>query len=232
MAYAAEVEALVAPEEFRADQARHLRGLQEIAANIDATVAADAARDQEQVDALFRESESLGRNMIADLSAEYAALAFLGTDPFATDQLVGLSPEEAEYFDQVAAANAEFGRRNSAFGAALGQSYTSTEGLLNALYEAGAGEAYAAVHEVAVAIEPPPRFAADHELFLVVLEEQVRIDRLIGEAARDGDIVKFEVNNHLLGLVTPDTPLSAAWNTATGNPTPDFDSESAIAATS
>ena len=104
VAYAAEVEALVAPEEFRADQARHLRGLQEIAANIDATVAADAARDQEQVDALFRESESLGRNMIADLSAEYAALAFLGTDPFATDQLVGLSPEEAEYFDQVAAA--------------------------------------------------------------------------------------------------------------------------------
>ena len=45
VAYAAELEALVAPEEFRADQARHLRGLQKAVANIDATVAADAARD-------------------------------------------------------------------------------------------------------------------------------------------------------------------------------------------
>ena len=39
------------------------------------------------------------------------------------------------------------------------------------------------------------------------LDEQVRIDRLIGEAARDGDIVKLELNNHLLGLAGGDASV-------------------------
>ena len=109
------------------------------------------------------------------------------------------------------------------------------EALLNALYEAGAGEAWAAVQDVAVTIEPPPRFEGDHERWLVLLEELVRIDRLIGEAARDRDIVAFEVGNHLLGLAGGDASVDFSPEFATTirfAPPPTLDAESAIAATS
>ena len=233
VAYAVEVEALAAPEQFRADQARHVSGLREISANMEAAIAADAARDQEQVDALERNEASLVRNLPADLSPEYAALAF--SPEQGVEAFIGLSPEESDYFDDVAAAQEEFSSRNSQFSAVIGQVYTSTEALLNALYETGAGEAVAAVQDVAVTIEPPPRFEADHARWLVLLEEQVRIDRLIGESARDGDIVKFEVNNKLLGLAANDASIdfSSEFALVIGvPPAPDLGPDSAIAATS
>ena len=233
-AYAVELEALAVPEEFRADLARHVSGLEDIAAKFATVAASDASRDPEEVFALLCDLDGLGRNLLADLSPEYAALAFLSSAP-GPDLFVGLSPEESDYLDSVDAAQAEFGKRASAFFAAISGSYTSTEALLTALYEAGAGEAWAAAQEVAVTLEPPPRFVSEHESWLVLLEELVRLDRLIGEGARDGDIIAFELNNHLglLAMADASVDFSPEFALTIGvQIPPPLDPESAIAATS
>ena len=146
VAYAAELEALDAPERFRADHARHIAGMAEMVTNFDQLIAATEARDSEEADALERSRQSIERNLEAELSPDYVALlSFLQDDGVS---FTDATAEETEYFDAVAAAGEEFAKRNSAFGAALQRSYTSTEALLNALYDAGAGEAVAAVQEV------------------------------------------------------------------------------------
>jgi len=117
-AYAVELEALAVPEEFRADLARHVSGLEDIAAKFATVAASDASRDPEEVFALLSDLDGLGRNLLADLSPEYAALAFLSSAP-GPDLFVGLSPEESDYLDSVDAAQAEFGKRASAFFAAI-----------------------------------------------------------------------------------------------------------------
>jgi hypothetical protein len=242
-AYALEVEALEAPEEFRADKERHLGGLREVAEHFDELIAADAARDRAQVDALLRELDSVFRNLAVDLSPEYAALAFMGLGPVEAEEFGDLSLEERDDLDGVDRAQEEFASRNFEFAAAIRQAYTSQELLLRALYEAGAGQAWQAVLDVADTLEPLPSFEADHELWLALLEELVEIDRLIGEAARDGDMVNFEVNNPRLrlaqGRVAGDfSPAFAAGIGLgpVGCPDPDapqqgLDPESAIAGT-
>jgi len=127
----------------------------------------------------------------------------------------------------------EFAKRSSTFGAAINGTYLSTEALLNALYDAGAGQAMAAVQQVALTIEPPARFESEHELWLALLEEMVRLDVLIGEAARDGDIIAFELNNHLLGLAQTDAAsgFSPEFAATIGTPPGRLDPESALAAT-
>ena len=68
---------------------------------------------------------------------------------------VGLDTDETEYLDAVAAGFDEFARRNREFSAALQQSYSSDELLLQALLRAGAGEAYAAARDAIIEIDPP-----------------------------------------------------------------------------
>jgi hypothetical protein len=231
-AYAVELEGLDPPEEFREELARVVSALEDNVTLFAAVAAADAARDSEELDSLLRELEALDRNVRAGLSPEFAALVYLDDGPV-PDLFVGLSPEDSDYFDSVDAAGNEFAKRSSAFGAAINGTYVSTEALLNALYDAGAGEAWEAVQQVALTIEPPARFESEHELWLALLEELVRLDVLIGEGARDGDIIAFELNNHLLGLALTDAAsgFSPEFATTIGAAPGRLDPESALAAT-
>lgn len=200
--YAEELEGLRAPETLQADRDRHVAGLRALASTVEEAAAAATRRDSLRVDELLARAEGIRRNLVSELSTEYAAVAVVELEALGAGVFVGLSPEERAHLDDVQRAREEFDRRNAAVGAVLDRQYTSAEDLLRALAEAGAGTAFEAVRDVAATLAPPPRFEADHARWLALLDEQVRLDRLIGEAARQGDPARFELANHQLFLAS------------------------------
>ena len=198
----ADLSDLTVPDGFAADLETHLAGIgEEIASRENVTIAA-AARSINQVMQLEDQYSSILRRYLNELSPTYRAWVAASDESRAFVELFGgLTEEEQAYFDGIAAAWREFQRRNAAFGAALEANYTTSDDLLEALAGAGAGTAFEAVYDFAGALTPPLRFEEDHERFLQYLEETVRLDRLIGEAAVNRDMVGFLVANHGLSLV-------------------------------
>jgi hypothetical protein len=191
-----------APEQFAADVERHVPALREFVALLDEELAAARAGDGERARELEQEQRRRLAELATTLSSEYVEFGFLEPYDESFASLFGtLSTDELAYLDQVTRAKDEFERRNAQFGATLGRQYSSPEALLRALAEAGAGQAFAAVQQRALALDPPPRFAGDHERWLEVLEQEVRLDRIIGEAARGGDVVAFLASNLRLSLL-------------------------------
>jgi hypothetical protein len=128
-----------------------------------------------------------------------------------------MSDDEQVYLQGVADATDEFLFRNQQFGRALEGTYPSSAAQMNALYEAGAGDAFAAVRDLARELDPPERFADEHRIWLANLDRQVAVDRLIGENARDGDAAGFLANNIRLGLaVEPYPEIDPAFGSALG----------------
>ncbi len=198
------LESLDAPPELAAEIERHVAELRATITRQEAATAAASAGDDARLTELSDEVALQTANLVAALDPSYAEFAFLS--PFGSDQgdfseFSELDEAEIAYLEGVRSAQNEFDERNANFGRAIQRTYVNDEALLRALYEAGAGEAFAAVQTVALELDPPERFADDHARWLLLLEEQVRLDRLIGEAARDGDRVGFETNNIRLGLL-------------------------------
>lgn len=214
--YVEQLRELEVPAEYREDVSRQVARLDELIDLTEEEQTAAAAGDDARASELVEQRAELLALLASDLSPEYAELAFVTPIEGEFVSLFGeLSEQELAYLDGVRAAENQFARRNADFGRALRGQYASPEALLKALYDAGAGEAFAAVRDVALTLEPPPSFERDHERWLSQLDELVRTDELIGKAARDGDMSGFLANNVRLALVgLPDaadvTPSFAA----------------------
>ncbi len=199
-AYAGLLESLDAPTELEGDIAAQVAVLREVADTLDAVAASAAVGDDRAVTAGYEAVADVLARLAADLSPEYFDLAFVSPIRNRFDSFRGLTEEDLAYLDGTRDARMEFGRRNADAFRAIRGTYPSPEAMMRALYEAGAGEAVPAVEAKVLALSPTERFADEHVWWLALLTEQARLDRLIGEAARDGDPIEFMVINNRLGL--------------------------------
>jgi hypothetical protein len=111
-----------------------------------------------------------------------------------------LRPDERAYLDQVRAAYSLTETNFANFNRILGQSFASSDALLGALSEAGAGTTFSPTLDALQEIDPPERFRLDHELLLDKIEAADASDRAVAEAGENRDIVAFTVANKELSL--------------------------------
>ena len=109
------------------------------------------------------------------------------------DELAGVTPLIVENFDK--------------FFEILTQVYETRGALFGALEEAGAGTTFDAGLAHLEALEPPERYRDEHALAVDALREIQRIDRQVGQAVVDVDLVAFAFANVELGRVTNASPL-------------------------
>jgi hypothetical protein len=210
-AYADVVAGLDLPETFRADAETLVAGLRAevdlVGASVTAVEAADDPALQVAVDARMTAAAELA----SQLDPEWARAAFitsLGSEA-GFDILSfagGVTDEERAYLAAVRAVPQAAAADFACFGDAISRAYTATDALLAVLVECNAGEAIAKNEAAARAIAPPERFKDEHAWLLAGLAESTRLDRLIGEAAVEGDVVKFMANNARLGIPFRPTP--------------------------
>lgn len=197
-------EALDAPDAYGADHGRVLAFLRDELVLLGRQLETVRAEDELRLRELSVEGNTLQRNLVSGLSQSFREF-FLTTEEarVAGEVFGGLTDEESAYLDTLLLGFEEFGKRVAVFGQALSSQFADERAMLKALADAGAGTAFEAV-------TPPARFEAAHELLLEYLEGIVRIDRVIGQAARDGDAVLFGVSN--LELATTETSVQAVLN--------------------
>ncbi len=192
----AALEAVEAPDDYSADHQRVLKYLREdlvlSGRALEAVNADDFLRQQQ----LENDSETLQRNLLADLSESFRSFFLVSEEQqIAGEVFGGLTDEESAYLDVLNEGWQEFARRNAVFAQAVNQQFADERAMLKALADAGAGTAFEAVRTIVEKAVPPARFEAGHALLMNHLNELVRIDRIIGQAARDGDAVRFLVSN-------------------------------------
>ena len=119
------------------------------------------------------------------------------------------TPTDAEqaYLDDVAGVAVLIGEKFAHFGEIIDQVFPTREALFGALAEAGAGTAFDSGLEALEALEPPERFREEHELALDGLRELQRVDRQVGEAVENNDIIAFALANVQLGAVSVTSAL-------------------------
>ena len=172
-AYAARLAALDAPAELAASRELHVAELSRAVGVMDAAQLAAAAGDAARLATLEDAVDAIFAELAASLAPAYADVAFLS--PFSSEfSFVGvfgtLDAAELDYIAAVQEALREFETRNAEFSRAISQTYASTDALLAALYDAGAGNAFAAVRSRAAGLDPPARFADSHRRWLDRLE--------------------------------------------------------------
>lgn len=197
-----EMQQLNPPDRFTAD---HDRAIEFLESQIDAwerQLAATASRETELVVQVNLEIEGMRREAFVDLSSEFAERSGLEAQGLrAADVFGDLNDDEATYLDAVAAGFDEFGRRNRVFGRTITQSYVNDDLLLQALLDAGAGEAFAAARDAIVLIDPPVSYAEGHQQLVAYLDGAVALDLEVAAAAERRDVVGFEVANFHLSLL-------------------------------
>ncbi|MCH8223611.1 MAG: hypothetical protein IH868_09410 [Chloroflexi bacterium] len=196
----AALEAIEAPEDYSPDHQRVLKYLRDdlvlSGQALEAVNADDFLRQQQ----LENDSETLQRNLLADLSESFRSFFLISDEAIAAGETFGgLSDEESAYLDVLNEGWQEFAKRNAVFAQAVNQQFADERAMLKALADAGAGTAFEAVRTIVEKAVPPPRFEAGHVLLMNHLDELVRIDRIIGQAARDGDALQFLTSNFELG---------------------------------
>ena len=194
------LEAIKVPDDYSADHQRVLKYLREdlvlSGQQLEAVNADDILRQQE----LSNDGQTLQRNLLADLSESFRSFFLISDEAIAAGETFGgLTDEESAYLDILNEGWQEFARRNAVFGQTINQQFADETALLKALGDAGAGTAFEAVRTIVEKAVPPPRFEAGHVLLMNHLDELVRIDRIIGQAARDGDALQFLTSNFELG---------------------------------
>ncbi|MGI9622011.1 MAG: hypothetical protein ACR2PK_04170, partial [Acidimicrobiales bacterium] len=206
----AQLEALDPPDTFARDHRRAMQLLEEEVEAWGRQKAAADAGDGELIAQIDLELASLRRQARADLSAEFVeSFEDPDSDNGTANLFDDLNANETAYLDAVAQGWDEFGRRNRNYTETLQQTYASDALLLQALLNAGAGEAFAAVRAVIIEIDPPASYAEGHERLLSYLDEAVELDTVIAEAAGSGDVVGFEVANYGLALAAARFSLDA-----------------------
>ena len=114
---------------------------------------------------------------------------------------------EQAYLDDVEGVAMLIGEKFAHFGELMGRVYATRGALFEALEEAGAGTAFDAGLAAMEALEPPERFRDDHALGLDGLRDFQRVDREVGQAVVDNDLVAFALANVQLGRLSVVNPL-------------------------
>ena len=188
------------PDDYAEDHATFLTFLNASADIQQRQLDAAAARDDLTSRDLGVEVASLQRNLLAGISQTFRDAILVSEDAISAGAVFGdLADDESAYLNTVERAYEEFRSRNAVFGETLRQQFSDSRALLQALQGAGAGTAFETVQAMLLPVEPPERFAADHQLLLTYLAEAVRLDREIGKAIDEVDPVHFVVSNLELG---------------------------------
>ena len=204
----ADLDALSVPEEYLADHRRAIVFFRDQISLARRELEAVEARDDLTLRQLSVEREMLERNVMGDLSPSFREFFLVSEEAVEMGELFGdLTEEDRAYLDTLTMGFEEFRKRAAVFGQVLSRQFADANALLEALRGAGAGTAFEAVQTVVAPVDPPPRFAADHQLLLAYLEGVVRLDREVGKAVEEGDPVHFVVSN--FGLATVETTVEA-----------------------
>ncbi len=126
--------------------------------------------------------------------------------PTATPPGTPTAAEQA-YLDDIEGVAMLIGEKFAQFGELMGRVYATRGALFEALEEAGAGTAFDAGLAAMEALEPPERFRDEHELALDGLRDFQRVDREVGQAVVDYDLVAFAFANVQLGRLGVENPL-------------------------
>ena len=126
--------------------------------------------------------------------------------PTATPAGTPTAAEQA-YLDEVEGAAMLIAQNFDRFGDVINSVFPTRGALLGALTEAGAGTAFDDGLAAMEALDPPERFREEHELALDGLREFQRVDRQVGQAVLDSDLVAFALANVQLGVLSAESPL-------------------------
>jgi len=210
-AYADVVEGLDLPETFHGDAETLVAGLRAELDLVGASVAAAGAADEPAWRVAIDARLAAAAELASQLDPEWARAAFItslggGASIDILSFAGDITDEERAYLAAVRAVPQASAEDFACFGEAISRSYTLTDALLAALVECNAGEAIAKNEAAARAIVPPARFIDEHAWLLAGSAESTRLDRLIGEAAAEGDVVKFMANNARMAIAFRPTP--------------------------
>lgn len=114
---------------------------------------------------------------------------------------------EQAYLDEVESAAGLLLENFARFAEVMSEVFPTRGALLGALTEAGAGTAFDSGLAAMEALEPPERFRDEHELALDSLREFQRLDRQVGQAVEDADLVAFALANVQLSELSVESPL-------------------------
>ncbi len=114
---------------------------------------------------------------------------------------------EQAYLDEFEGVNMLIFQNFAQFGEVMDGLFPTRGALFGALAEAGAGTAFDDGLAAMEALDPPERFREEHELALDGFREFQRVDRQVGQAVEDNDLVAFALANVQLGTLTVELPL-------------------------
>ena len=126
--------------------------------------------------------------------------------PTATPAGTPTAAEQA-YLDDVEGIEMLIAQNFARFGEVMNSVFPTRGALFGALKEAGAGTAFDDGLAAMEALDPPERFREEHELALDGLREFQRLDREVGQAVEDNDLVAFALANVQLGVLAVESPL-------------------------
>ena len=126
--------------------------------------------------------------------------------PTATPAGTPTAAEQA-YLDEVENAAGLLLENFARFAEVMSGVFATRGALFGALGEAGAGTAFDSGLAAMEALEPPERFRDEHELALDSLREFQRLDRQVGQAVADADLVAFALANVQLSELSAESPL-------------------------
>ena len=154
--------------------------------------------------------------LIAPLLIALVAIVACGSDsddpeievdaPAATPAGAPTAAEQA-YLDEVENAAGLLLENFAQFAEVMNGVFATRGALFGALEEAGAGTAFDSGLAAMEALEPPERFLDEHELAVDSLREFQRLDRQVGQAVEDADLVAFALANVQLTELSIESPL-------------------------
>lgn len=126
--------------------------------------------------------------------------------PTATPAGTPTAAEQA-YLDEVENAAGLLLENFAHFAEVMNGLFATRGALFGALEEAGAGTAFDSGLAAMEALQPPERFLDEHELAVDSLREFQRLDRQVGQAVEDADLVAFALANVQLTELSIESPL-------------------------
>ncbi len=115
--------------------------------------------------------------------------------------------DEQAYLDEVESAAGLVLENFDGFAEVMMGVFATRGALFRALEDAGAGTSFDSGLAAMEALEPPERFRDEHELALDQFREFQRVDRQVGQAVEDADLVAFAFASVQLSELSQESPL-------------------------
>jgi hypothetical protein len=139
--------------------------------------------------------------------AALAVICALGVFACGGDDLEEAAATEAAYLEAVSDARQLTVANFKEFETLFGQVWPLPSTMFEALQRAGAGAAFDDATAAIEELEPPPRFEADHAILVARGRELVSLDREIGKAVANQDVIAFALANVAMGQAQRRTAL-------------------------